>query len=105
MTAIVTIRINCDGTCGNFRVLETDSRTTARRMLAKLGWRVVLKHSGAAGGTTYGDVCPECPLEHRREAWRYAEHAKAPQKRTAAGVIGNALPRRTVKVQKREKTS
>lgn len=97
MTAIVTIRINCDGTCGNFRVVETDSKTTARRMLAKLGWKVVLKHSGAAGGTSYGDMCPECPLAHNREAWRYAAHEKTLQKKTAVGVIGNALPRRTVR--------
>lgn len=91
MTAIVTIRINCDGTCGNFRVVETDSKTTARRILAGIGWKVVLKHSGTSGGTSYGDMCPECPQGYRLTPWRYREDKG---QHTAAAVIGDALPRR-----------
>lgn len=107
MSALVTVRITCDTPgCGSFRVLETDSRTTARRMLAKLGWKVVLRESTARNGSrTYGDLCDDCPLTNNREAWRYAAAAETPQRKTAGALIGDALPRRTVKVQKKERTT
>lgn len=94
MTAIVTIRINCDGRCGNFRVVETSSVTSARRMLQPLGWRVVLKPAAPNGNARpYGDRCPECPQEDNENIpWRYSGRER--YKTTAAAVIGDALPRR-----------
>lgn len=94
MSAIVTIKIVCDTPlCGAFRVMETESRTTARRMLQRLGWKVVLKHNATnQGSTKYGDLCPDCPQEYRVTPWRYSDKNK-PQ-HTAAAVIGNALPKR-----------
>jgi hypothetical protein len=99
MSALVTVRITCDTPgCGAFKVLETDSKTTARRMLANLGWKVVLRaNTTSSHARSYGDLCDGCPLGHNREAWRYAAAQEAPQRLTATALLGNALPRRTVK--------
>lgn len=72
MSTIVTIRVVCDS-CGNFRVMETDSKVTARKALAKLGWNVVLLSAKSKnGGRSYGDRCGDCPLLDARTTWRYA---------------------------------
>lgn len=88
MTAIITVRIQCDNACGNFRVMETDSRTTARRMLSNIGWRVILKHSGTSGGTSYGDLCPSCPQGYFVSPGRHKPDI------SADALIGDTIPKR-----------
>lgn len=87
MTAVITIRITCDG-CSNFKVLETESVTSARRILARYGWKVVLRSNSANNGRTYGDKCPDCPAGTKTPR-RYAE-----DENPASKIIGDALPKR-----------